>query len=528
MSKAYKVFVSWAAVQVGWHMNRRSFLSLAAGAAGSGAFRRATAWAGPARPNIVLIYADDIGYGDLGCYGAASVKTPNLDRLAREGVRFTDAHSSSATCTPSRYSMLTGEYAWRKKGTGVLPGDARLIIDPSRLTLPRMLQNAGYRTGVVGKWHLGLGVGDLDWNSEIKPGPLEVGFDSAFIMPATGDRVPCVYVKDRRVVGLDPKDPIRVDYTKPIANEPTGRKNPELLKMHPSHGHDMAIVSGVSRIGYMTGGKSALWVDETMADTFVSNGLEFIEQNRNRPFFLYFATHDIHVPRLPHPRFAKQTTMGPRGDAIAELDWTAGKLLDQLDRLGLTKNTLVVFSSDNGPVVDDGYRDQAVEKLGNHKPAGPLRGGKYSNFEGGTRVPLVVRWPERIKPAVSEALVGQYDFFASFARLSGQKLAEDAAPDSFDVLPALLGESETGREWIVEHARALSIRKGEYKMIEANPGPAVNKNTNTEMGSGPRPQLYRVTQDRGEQHDLAAEMPAKVKELTALLDHLKNSPRTRP
>ena len=194
-------------------MNRRTFL----GGIGASLFA-----ADAARPNVVLIYADDVGFGDLGCYGATSVKTPHLDRLAKRGLRFTDAHSSSATCTPSRYSMLTGEYAWRKKGTGVLPGDARMIIDPGRFTLPAMFKKAGYATGVVGKWHLGLGTGNIDWNGPIKPGPLEIGFDSAFLVPATGDRVPCVYVEDYRVVGLDPADPIRVDYSKPIGSEPTG------------------------------------------------------------------------------------------------------------------------------------------------------------------------------------------------------------------------------------------------------------------------------------------------------------------
>ncbi|MBI5083638.1 MAG: sulfatase-like hydrolase/transferase, partial [Acidobacteria bacterium] len=262
---------------------------------------------------------------------------------------------------------------------------------------------------------------------------------------------------------------------------------------------------------------------------FLNAGTAFLDQNRTRPFFLYFATHDIHVRRLPNPRFAGKTSMGPRGDAIAELDWTVGKLLDHLDLLGLTKNTLVLFSSDNGPVVDDGYKDDAVEKLGSHRPAGPLRGGKYSNFEGGTRVPLLARWPQRIKSGqVSDALVGQQDFFASFAGLAGQQLSEEAAPDSFNVLPALLGESKTGREWIVEHARALSMRKGEYKLIETSPGQAVNPNTNTEMGNGTAPQLYRVSVDPGERRDLAAGMPEKVQELTGLLGKVKASPRTRP
>ncbi len=473
------------------------------------------------KPNIVLIYADDIGYGDLSCYGAKAVKTPNLDSLARRGVRFTDAHSSSATCTPSRYTMLTGEYAWRRKGTGVLPGDARLILDTERLSLPGMLKKAGYRTGVVGKWHLGLGAGNLDWNGEIKPGPLEVGFDSAFLLPATGDRVPCVYVKDRRVVGLDPKDPIRVDYTKPIGDEPTGKKNPELLRMKPSHGHDMAIVNGVSRIGYMTGGKSALWDDEKMAARFAEEGGKFLEESRREPFFLYFATHDIHVPRLPEKRFQGKTGMGPRGDAIAQLDWTVGEILKKLDRLKLTENTMVMFSSDNGPVVDDGYQDEAVAKLGGHRPAGNWRGGKYSNFEAGTRVPLLLSWPKRVKPGVSDALVGQVDFFRSLAQLTGVGLKAGEAPDSQDVMPALLGEIGKGREWLVEHARALSLRLGNYKMIEANPGPAVNVNTNTELGSGAKPQLYDTAADPGEKKDLAGEMPGKVTEMAGMLDKIK-------
>jgi len=182
------------------------------------------------RPNIVLIIADDLGYGDVSCYGATKVKTPNLDRLAGQGIRFTDAHSTSGTCTPSRYSMLTGEYAWRKKGTGILPGDAALIIDPKRATLPSVLKSAGYNTGAVGKWHLGLGDGKLDWNTEIKPSPNEIGFDYSFIIPATVDRVPCVFVENHRVVGLDAKDPITVSYQYKVGDEPTGKENPDLLR----------------------------------------------------------------------------------------------------------------------------------------------------------------------------------------------------------------------------------------------------------------------------------------------------------
>ncbi len=306
-----------------------------------------------------------------------------------------------------------------------------------------MLRGAGYHTGVVGKWHLGLGgPGGPDWNARIAPGPNEVGFAYSFIMAATGDRVPTVYVEDGRVVGLDPNDPIRVAYDKKVGDWPTGRENPELLTtQRPSHGHDQTIVNGVSRIGYMTGGKAALWRDQDMADTFTRKAVSFIERHQREPFFLFFATHDPHVPRVPHERFVGKSGMGPRGDAILQSDWSIGQVLDTLDRLKLADNTLVIFTSDNGPVVDDGYVDQAVEKLGAHTPAGPLRGGKYSRFEAGTRVPFVVRWPARVRPGVSDALVSQVDLLASLAALVGQAVPAGEAPDSLNQLrgPARAG-----------------------------------------------------------------------------------------
>jgi len=481
-----------------------------------------------ARPNVVLIYADDAGYGDLSCYGATRVHTPNLDRLSAEGLRFTDAHSPAATCTPSRYAMLTGQYAWRRKGTGIARGNAAMIIEPGRVTLASLLKDAGYATGVVGKWHLGLGDGNLDWNGPIQPGPRELGFDYCFLIPATGDRVPCVYVENRRVVGLDPADPIRVSYGKPIGNDPTGRAHPELLKMHPSHGHDMTIVNGISRIGYMSGGHAARWVDEDMADTITEKATAFIEREKSRPFFLYFATHDVHVPRVPHPRFVGKTEMGPRGDVIVELDWCVGEILKTLEKNGLADDTLVIFASDNGPVVDDGYRDQAVQKLGDHKPAGPWRGGKYSNFEGGTRVPLIVRWPGRIEPGESDALVSQIDFPASLAALVGQELPADAAPDSFNVLPALLGNSPAGRDHLVEQAGVLSLRLGDWKLIEPSKRPKINKNTNTELGNDPQPQLYHAKDDPRETRNVAAEHPEIVKRLAAKLEAIRGKERSRP
>ncbi len=481
------------------------------------------ALAAPRSPNILLIYADDLGYGDVGCYGATAVKTPNIDRLAREGLRFTNAYCTSATCTPSRYSMLTGEYAFRKKGTGVLPGDAALIIETNRATLATILQKAGYTTGIVGKWHLGLGAGQelLNWNAEIKPGPHEVGFDYSFIMAATGDRVPCVYLENQKVVGLDPSDPIQVSYRKAFPGEPTGISERDKLKLDWSHGHNMAVVNGIGRIGYMKGGAAALWKDEEMADVFTKKGVEFIERNRNKPFFLYFATHDIHVPRVPHPRFVGATTMGPRGDVIVQLDWCVGQLLAVLDRLQLSENTLVIFSSDNGPVLDDGYKDGAVEKLGDHKPAGPFRGGKSSIWEGGTRMPFLVRWPARVKHGVSDALVSQVDFCASFAALTGQTLAAGDAPDSVNVLPALLGEAPIGRGFVLEHAGRVAIREGNWKFI-----PAGRKRASTRLGPQGGVALYDLARDPSESINLAEKHPELVKRLSEKLSNLVGKPQT--
>jgi len=480
------------------------------------------------RPNIILIYADDLGYGDLSCYGAKSVSTPNVDALAENGLRFTDAHSASATCTPSRYALLTGEYPWRKKGTGILPGDAALIIEPGRQTLPSTLKQAGYRTGAVGKWHLGLGNPVADWNKDIRPGPLEIGFDSSYILAATGDRVPCVYLQDHHVVGLDPNDPITVSYKAPVCDDPLGRDHPELLKLHPSHGHDMTIVNGISRIGYMCGGHSARWVDEDIADVLTRQAVNFIETSRNQPFFLYFALHDVHVPRTPNARFAGKNSMGPRGDVILQLDWCVGEITRTLKTLGLSENTLVIFSSDNGPVVDDGYQDQAVQKLGTHRPAGPWRGSKYSAFEGGTRVPFIVSWPGRVKPGVSQALVCQLDLLASFAALTEQPTPAPTAGDSQNVLPALLGENTQGRTSLVEHqGRVLSIRNGAWKYIEPVQGkiPA-NPNVPRDWGFSLEPALYNLESDPQELTSLAQEQPEKLRqlqqELETIIDHRRN------
>ena len=421
------------------------------------------------RPNVIFLVADDIGYGDLSCYGAKAISTPNVDRLANRGIRFTDAHAVAATSTPSRYSLFTGHYAWRRNDTGIATGDAGMIIRPEQSTVADLFKSFGYKTGAIGKWHLGLGdkTGTQDWNGFITPGPVDIGFDYSYLMSATGDLVPCVFVENQRVVNLDPNDPIAVSYDKPFVGEPLGRNHPELLtklKPSPNHGHDMAIVNGISRIGYMKGGKQALWVDEYIADSIAGKAVQFIEGQKKNPFFLYVGTNDVHVPRCPHPRFAGKSGMGPRGDSLLQFDWVVGQILNALDKEGITDNTLIILTSDNGPVVDDGYADRAVELLGDHTPWGVFRGGKYSIFEAGTRIPLIVSWPTHVKSGISEALVSHIDLYASMAKLLGYQLGNNEAPDSEDYLNAFLGQDRKGREYVVESASSLSVSNGEWKL----------------------------------------------------------------
>ncbi len=403
----------------------------------------------PARPNIVFILSDDLGYGDAVCYGAKMVKTPNIDRLAREGLRFTDAHATASVCTPTRYALLTGKYAWRQPGTGIAAGNATLLIKPGTVTLPSMLKQAGYTTGIVGKWHLGLGETTPDFNKDLKPGPLELGFDYSFIIPATGDRVPCVFVENHRVVGLDPADPIRVSYGEPIPGQPTGLTNPEMLIIKADRSHSQAIVRGISRIGYMSGGEKARWHDEDIADTLAQKSVAFLERQKSgHPFFLYLATHDIHEPMVPHPRFRGTSQCGWRGDVIHQLDWTVGEVLGALDRLGFTKDTLVIFTSDNGGAIKNTYDDGTNALHERQPPNGALRGHKGQLYEGGHREPFIARWPGHIAAGKdSAALFAHVDMLATFAALTGQTLRAGASPDGVNVLSALLGTpGAKGRE----------------------------------------------------------------------------------
>jgi arylsulfatase A-like enzyme len=478
------------------------------------------------KPNIVIIYADDLGFGDVGCYGAKNIPTPNLDRLAAGGLKFNNAFAAAATCTPSRYALLTGTYPFRNEQAKILPGDAPLIIDKTETTLPAMLRRGGYTSAIVGKWHLGMGDGHINWNGEISGTPNDAGFDHSFIMAATNDRVPCVYVNNRHVENLDPADPLEVSYQQenPWPELPTGRDNPELLTMRFSHGHDFSIVNGVSRIGYMKGGRSALWNDETMGEVFCERAKTFVRQHKEKPFFLYYAMHQPHVPRIPNPRFVGTTPHGPRGDVIVEMDHYIGEFLDELKAQGLEEKTIVIFSSDNGPVIDDGYHDRADEQLADHQAAGQLRGGKYSLYDGGTRVPTILSWPGTVKPGESDTMLCHTDFYASFAALSGTQLEAGEGPDSLNLLDAWLGRSSVGRkELITEGIQANTlIHQDNWVYIPVSTGTKYNPTTGTDMGRLNIPQLYDLSTDIGQIRNLAAENPEKCQLLQAKMDEIKS------
>ena len=455
------------------------------------------------QPNVILIIADDLGYGDVSAYGQTSVQTPNIDRLARGGISFTDGHATSATSTPSRYGLFTGMYPWRKKGTHILPGDAPLLISPTQFTMPKMFQQAGYRTAAIGKWHLGMGQGNINWNQRIEPAANAIGFDYTCLIAATVDRVPTVYVEDGLVEGLDPNDPIEVSYQHNFEGEPTALTNPELVKLQWSHGHNNTVVNGIPRIGFMKGGRNARWKDDEMAQYLLNKVFCFIDEtDRRQPFFLYYGLHEPHVPRIPDSRFAGRTPLGPRGDVIAEADWCVGELLQKLQQKGLLENTLIIFSSDNGPVLDDGYVDGARESAPLHDPKGGLRGGKYSLFDAGTRVPFFVYWQDHIRPQVNHQLVSQLDLVASLGRLIGQQVPDSL--DSQEMLSTFLGKRQRGRKsMVVEAAGRLAYRCGRYALIPPYKGAKRNA-TDNELGNLDAFTLYDLEADPSQQTDITA------------------------
>ena len=487
------------------------------------------------RPNVIVIMADDLGYGDVSCYGATEIETPNIDRLAAEGLRFTSGYCSASTCTPTRYSFLTGNYAFRKTGTGIAPPNSPAIIQPGTATVASLLKKAGYKTAVVGKWHLGLGGPEgPDWNGELKPGPLEIGFDHCFLLPTTNDRVPQVYVQDHHVLNLDPGDPLWVGDKQPSDDHPTGLTHRNTLRMNWSRGHNMTIHNGIGRIWFYTGGHAARFRDEDLADKWIEQSTQWIEDNQDSPFFLFFSSHDLHVPRMPHERFQGKTKLGYRGDSIVQLDWCVGELTKLLDRLDLNDNTLIVFCSDNGPVMDDGYEDGALEQRGTHRAAGLFSGGKYSVMEGGTRTPFITKWPVRIKPGLSDKMVCTIDLAASLAALVGIPLEQQDCLDSFDVLSSLLGEpGAEGRNHLVQQDNGklgnYGLRKGNWKLLRHDSEQARNSVVEIELVTTPVPrfQLFDLEKDPKEKHDLYTQQQDVAKQMREQLKSLIKKGRTR-
>jgi arylsulfatase A-like enzyme len=491
--------------------------------------------AASAKPNIILIIADDLGYGDLGCHGATKIKTPHIDKLASTGLRSTAAYAPASTCTPTRYSILTGDYPWRQKErkTTILDGDAPLSITPGSATLPATLKAAGYTTGIVGKWHLGLGDGitPVDFNGEIKPGPLEVGFDYCHIIPATVDRVPSVWIENHRIPNLDPQDPIRVSYIENISDEPTGIERPDLLKQKADKQHSNTIHNGISRIGFMKGGHAARFKDEELPATVIAKSEAFIQRHKDSPFFLTVGLFEPHVPRIAAPHLQGSSDCGIRGDVIQQIDWQVGELMKTLEKNNLTNNTIVIITSDNGPLFFDGYFDKSAEEANGHDPAGGLRGGKYNVFEGGCRVPFIASWPGHIASSVSSDIISLSDLYATCASIAGTTVKSGTTRDSIDQSSKWLGKSQTTvRDSVVLQgiSGSIAIRSGEWKLIPSNAKAGVSGTGSGANAADPRfaaatiseTLLFNLAQDPSESRNLAAENPEKVTQLTDLLHQL--------
>lgn len=471
----------------------------------------ATAAPATTAPNIVVILADDVGWGDAGCYGSTKVKTPNIDRLAREGQRFTNGHASAAVCTPTRYSLITGQYSWRQSGSGlnkgVANGDSPLLIPTTITTAPGLLQKAGYQTAIIGKWHLGFGLKKPDYNQELRPGPLEIGFHEFFGIPATNDRIPTVFVRDHRVVGLDPSDPIQVTYDKDEASQ---------QGLSP-------FAAGRNRIGWGKGGKAAWWKDTDIADTQTRECVQFLERNKEKKFFLFFTPHDVHAPAIPHKRFVGTSGLSDRADMLHELDWSIGEILNTLERLDLAKNTLIIYSSDNGAYVND---------ESGHQPTGPFRGIKSQLWEGGHRVPFIVRWPSRIQPGVSEDLVSTIDVPHTICAAAGIDVSREALPDSFNLLPALLGEKKADKRdhlILMSGTGHLAIRDTQFKyMPNLAFADGWKAGPKKKQGGPARPALYDLSKDPGETKNLFDSETAKANHLANLLEKAQSKDATRP
>jgi len=489
------------------------------------------AWSAEPPPNVVLIYADDLGYGDLGCYGAAKINTPHIDSLARDGRRFTDAHSASAVCTPSRYALITGEYPLRAnggKGTwGPLSNTSALIIDTKTLTIGKVFKNKGYATAALGKWHLGFKEGKNDWQVPLRPGPQDLGFDHYWGIPQVNSGSPYVYVEDDSIVGYDPADPLVLG-GKPASPTPTFP--PE------------ASVKSGNRFG---GALKAhqMYDDEKTGGLLTERAVNWITKNKENPFFLYVPVPHIHHPFTPAPRFKGTSECGLYGDFIHELDWMVGEILASLETNGLSDNTLVIFTSDNGAMMNRAGRDAV---LAGHKINGDLLGFKFGVWEGGHRVPFIARWPGKIEPgSVSDQLLCQVDLLATFAALTGQDALPLTGKDSINLLPALLDDpAESLRTELLlapRQERNLALRKGKWMYIgsqgsggftgskpgqHAWGGPAavaLAGGVNSDFAKGkykpgaPKAQLYDVENDRGQTTNVIREHPEVAKQMNAAL-----------
>jgi len=444
------------------------------------------------KPNIIFIMADDLGYGDLSCYGATKVKTPNINRMAKEGVRFTDAHSPSAVCSPTRYGVLTGRYCWRTRlKQWVCPPNDPLLIEKDRLTVASLLKSAGYTTGCVGKWHLGFGEERPDWNRQLKPGPLEVGFDYYFGVPTSHNWAPYVYVENHHVVGRRENEFIEVDDNGTEKQGIAAKRNSE----------EIALIQ-------------------------TGKVIEFIQCNKDKPFFLYFATCNVHKPYTPNDRFKGTSQCGIYGDFTHEFDWTVGEVLNTLDRLRLYDKTLIIVTSDNG--ANDEFR-----KFG-HSSCGFLRGQKTDIWEGGHRVPFVARWPGKIKAGTtSDEVICLTDFMATSAAVVGAELPNNAGEDSYNILPILLGQKADRRirEATVHHSISgvFSIRQGPWKLILGRGSGGWSKPHYVKPKPGePEGQLYNLKKDPTETDNVWSRHPEIVKRLAKLLEKYKKESHSRP
>ncbi|MHC4638853.1 MAG: sulfatase-like hydrolase/transferase [Planctomycetota bacterium] len=516
-------------------ISRRSFLKglgVVGGACLTGFQPQAFAQGRSKHPNIVVILADDLGYGDVKCFNPASkIETPNLDKLAREGIRFTDAHSSSTVCTPTRYSLLTGRMAFRTGMAGVFTGvGGPCMIEQSRLTLPQMLREKGYATAMFGKWHVGMTFFDkqgkainkngleavkrIDYSRAIPDSPIHRGFDHFFgtVCCPTTDWL-YAYVDGDRI---------------PVP--PTGIIDKTALPKHP--------YSRDCRPGMIAPGFDLEEVDLVFLDKSKQFLTRHVKKNPDKPFFLFHSAQAVHLPSFPADQFKGKTNAGPHGDFIFELDYIVGELMKTLDELRVSDNTLVLFSSDNGPEVSSVIN---MRKDYGHDGARPWRGMKRDQWEGGHRVPQIARWPGRIKPgSTTDQTVSLTDVMATCAAIVGSKLPNDAAEDSFDMLDAMLGRQgdKPVRRYTLQQTikLAMAIRRGPWKYLD-HKGSGGNSSYNRgrlkqyalpEKAPNAPGQLYNLDSDPGETTNLYFEYPEIVKELKSQLDKYVAIGRSAP